>query len=125
MFTKKNTNTKGYGKLLSSIREQHLFKIEVYLKSLIDAYKLLSSHTINKPKQVISKSNITQDNGSKQNHGVSYLQTQNPLLIADRQITPHMTCFKSNRKGRYLDNWPTNKKQKHIQTIDYGIGKDT
>ena len=34
-----------YGKLLSTIREQHLPKIDVYPKILTDAYEMLSSHT--------------------------------------------------------------------------------
>ena len=36
----KSANRKIYGKLLMSIREQHSFKIDVYPKTLADAYKM-------------------------------------------------------------------------------------
>ena len=43
----KSTNKKRYGKLLATIREQHSFKIDVYPKTLVDAYEMLSSQTNN------------------------------------------------------------------------------
>ena len=42
----KISNKKKYGKLLlTTIREQHSFKIYVYPQTLVDAYEMLSSHT--------------------------------------------------------------------------------
>ena len=41
----KSANRKVYGKLLMSIRKQYSFKIDIYPKTLADAYEMLSSHT--------------------------------------------------------------------------------
>ena len=41
----KSANKKTYGRLLSSIRDQQSFKIDVYPKTLADTYKMLSAHT--------------------------------------------------------------------------------
>ena len=37
----KSVNRKRYGQILTSIRDQHSFKIDVYPKTLADAYKML------------------------------------------------------------------------------------
>ena len=44
-FTK-SENRKTYGRLLNNIRDQQSFKIDVYPKSLADAYEMLSAHTV-------------------------------------------------------------------------------
>ena len=41
----KSANKKTNGKLLSAIRDRHSFKIDVYPKTLTDAYEMQSSHT--------------------------------------------------------------------------------
>jgi len=46
----KGANSKRYGKLINSIREQHSFKIDVYPKTIVEAYELLSSHTSSQKK---------------------------------------------------------------------------
>ena len=41
----KRENKAKYGKLLTTIRDQYSFNIDVYPKSLYDAYELLESHS--------------------------------------------------------------------------------
>ena len=41
-----SANKKTYGKLLVSIREQYSSKMDVYPKSLVDAYEMLSANTL-------------------------------------------------------------------------------
>ena len=43
----KSANKKKYDKLLATIWEQHSFKIDVYPKTLVDAYEILASHVTN------------------------------------------------------------------------------
>ena len=41
-----SANRKKYGKLLASIREQHSFKMDVYLRTLAYIYEMLSSQIV-------------------------------------------------------------------------------
>ena len=70
----KSANRKTYGKLLMSIREQHSFKIDVYPKTLADAYKMLSAYTLhnnnnNQNKQ--RKDNRSNNNNNNNNNSSS------------------------------------------------------
>ena len=40
----KSSNNKRYNRLMENIRDQFSFKIDVYLKTLSDAYYLLEAH---------------------------------------------------------------------------------
>ena len=42
----KSANKKKYGRLLTNIRDQQSFKIDVYPKTLAEAYEMLSAHTV-------------------------------------------------------------------------------
>ena len=42
----KRANEKRYGKLITSIRDQHSFKRDVYPPSLHEAYELLENHSL-------------------------------------------------------------------------------
>ena len=44
----KRSDQKRYGKLMTSIRDQHLFKKDVYPKLVYDAYELLENHSSTK-----------------------------------------------------------------------------
>ena len=137
----KSANRKTYGKLLMSIREQHSFKIDVYPKTLADAYKMLSAHTphnssnnqgkqkkdnrqsntnINNNNNERSTSEPTTDNNT--DTGTSYLQTD-VVPGTDGRLISHISCYNCGRKGHYADNCPgqvcteTNEQQ-HVQTQD-------
>ena len=51
----KSANRKTYGKLLLSICEQHSFKIDVYPKTLANAYEMLLAHTPHNNNSNLSK----------------------------------------------------------------------
>ena len=135
----KSANRKTYGKLLMSIREQHSFKIDVYPKTLADAYKMLSAHTPHnssnnqgKQKKDNRQSNPNVNNNNNErptsesttnnntDTGTLYLQT-NVVPKTDGRLISHITCYNCRRKGHYADNCPgqvctkTNEQQ-HVQT---------
>ena len=109
----KSANKKMYGKLLPTIREQHLFKINVYPNMLTDAYEILSSHiphnitSNNKAHSKNDTSNNESDNLRATNHnnrqneaeaGASYLQDTLVPGTVGRLIT-YITCYNCGKKG--------------------------
>ena len=134
----KSANKKTYGKLLSTIHDQHSFKIDVYPKTLADAYEMLSSHTHHnstsnskskKENKSTNQTSETEESKSASNSNVndntgnSYLQTE-AITGTDGRLIPHITCFNCNKKGHYADNCPENTtviNKQHIQmnTGDY------
>ena len=133
----KSANKKTYGKLLSTIHDQHSFKIDVYPKTLADAYEMLSSHTHHnstsnskskKENKLHNQTSETEEPRSAPNSAVnndtgnSYLQTE-AIPGTDGRLIPHIICFNCN-KGHYADNCPENttvNTEQHIQenTVDY------
>ena len=127
----KSANRKSYGKLLSSIREQHSFKIDVYPKTLSDAYEMLSSHTIHTNPTKSRKDNRTNTTSEQSNvrsggdsglgrSDTSYLQTD---IVAgtDGRTIEHITCYSCGKKGHYADNCPegsngNESNEQHVQT---------
>ena len=132
----KSANVKKYGKLISCIREQHAFKMDVYPKTLVDAYELLSTHVVQKTKsdgttssnKKQTRSISTNDTSeSNQEVGTMYLQADDTVPGSDGQLAPHITCFKCNKKGHYSDNCPSETEQQHVQTntTDTNNGEET
>ena len=119
----KSANKKVYGKLLSDIRVQHSFKIDVYPKSLVDAYETLSSHTVHSSSTGSNKqrkeskqpnNNNTEQSTSRSNNsnlvqrdntGTSYLQTE-IIPGTDGRTIEHITCYNCGKRGHYADNCP-------------------
>ena len=117
----KSANRKTYGKLLSSKREQYSFKIDMYPKTLSDAYEMLSAHTPHasyhnkNKKENKSNHNTTNVEGSRSasddnnnnttETGTSYLQST-AVPGNDGRLIPHITCYNCQRKGHYADNCP-------------------
>ena len=134
----KSANKKTYGKLLSTIHDQHSFKIDMYPKTLADAYEMLSSYTHHssnnnsKSKKENKSTNQTSETEESRsapksnvnnNTGNSYLQTE-AIVGTDGRLIPHIICFNCNKKGHYADNYPENttvNNEQHIQmnTGDY------
>ena len=103
----KSASRKTYGKLLNSIREQHSFKIDVYPKTLADAYEMLSAHTnhgnsnSNKAKKDNKTNNNAGQNGGRNGGGgtsttgvtsTSYLQTD-VVTGTDGRTIDHIMCY--------------------------------
>lgn len=62
----KRANNKKYGnKLLNSLREQHLFKIYIHSQMLVEANKLLLSHTHTKGKHENVNRKTVKENSEK------------------------------------------------------------
>ena len=132
----KCANRKRYGRLLSSIRQQHSFKNDVYPRTLADAYEMLSSHTSpnedggsknKKENKAVNNANTdtsrsATNDTTNNNTGSSYLQTA-AVPGTDGRLIPHITCFRCNKKGHYSDNCPeeqAEEQQQHIQTNERG-----
>ena len=126
-----------YGHLLNSIREQQSFKIDVYPKSLPDAYEMLSAHTnhsnnTSKNKRE-SKSaggnndataikNNNKDDGQGGQTDTSYLQTE-IIPGTDGRTIAHITYYNCGKKGHYADNCPAeeqgqNNEEQHVHVTD-------
>ena len=116
----KSVNRKTYGRLLNNVRDQHSFKIDIYPKTLADAYQVLSAHTTNNnnqsrnkrdSKQVTSNSEgtptKTNSHGGNTGNGMetSYLQTE-VVPGNDGRTISHITCYSCQNKGHYADNCP-------------------
>ena len=118
----KCANRKTYGKLLSSIREQYSFKINVYPKNLSDAHEMLSAHTPHESAHGRNKKgNKTNNNntvvegvrsGNEENSnsqetetGTSYLQSS-AVTGTDGRIIVHIKCYNCGKKGHCADNCP-------------------
>ena len=112
----KSTNKKRYGKLMATIREQHSFKIDVYPRTLVDAYEMLASHVNinNNQGSKTTKENKTNNNtgtetprsANTNRDGILYLQTE-AVPGSDGRLIQHITCFNCRRKGHYADNCPS------------------
>ena len=128
----KSANKKRYGKLMTTIREQHSFKIDVYPRTLVDAYEMLAAHVNNvnnqsnkATKESRNNSNTgteTQRSDNTNRNGISYLQTE-AVPGNDGRLVPHITCYNCRRKGHYADNCPgetntSNNNQQHMQTVE-------
>ena len=131
----KSANRKTYGKLLSTIRDQFSFKIDVYPKTLSDAYEMLSAHTphnssgnknkkenkntVNNTESDNRENNTTENARSVTETGTSYLQST-AVPGSDGRLIPHITCYNCGKKGHYADNCPTQvctpvNEEQHVQ----------
>ena len=132
----KSANKKKYGRLLTNIRDQQSFKIDVYPKTLAEAYKMLSAHTVRSITNMSSKGkkeakspinattpiNINTDSSNTGGNERSYLQTEVVPGTDGRTIT-HITCYNCNKKGHYSDNCPDSNtigssSEQHVQFTD-------
>ena len=135
----KSANKKKYGKLLTTIREQHSFKIDVYPRTLLDAYEMLSSHVNSDNNGKTKRDNRSTNNTESENvrsmgnnnnnrSGASYLQTE-AIPGTDGCLIHRITCFSCNKKGHYSDNCPDatrrkNNEEQHMQTMENMINDD-
>ena len=114
----KRANKKMYSKLMTSIREQFSFKIDVYPATLNDAYDLLVSHCkeVRPNKNGKDKGNRDrvrnegpggEDSGSENEvNGLQYAQNEEPIPGRDGIMHQNIKCFNCNRKGHYADQCP-------------------
>ena len=127
---------KKYGRLMSNIRDQYAFKIDVYPSNITDAYDLLSTHYKHniQSKGANKRTNIDTNTTTKDtpkeditnnNTGVSYLQEE-AVQGKDGRVVSHITCYSCGKKGHYSDNCPQGSpQQQHVQTTDVVVsGKD-
>ena len=115
----KSANKKKYGRLLTNIRDQQSFKIDVYPKTLAEAYEMLSAHTVHNIANTSSKGkketkstisattsrNVNNDTPNMGSNERSYLQTE-VVPGTDGRTIAHITCYNCNKKGHYADNCP-------------------
>ena len=138
----KSANRKTYGKLLSRIRDQYSFKIDVYPKTLTDAYKMLSAHTphnnnsvnmtkkesenhTNNQESETSESNTIENTRNTTKTGTSYLHSTT-VPGSDGRLIPHITCYNCGKKGHYANNCPahvctTTNEEQYVQINDHSV----
>ena len=143
----KSANRKWYGRLLSSIRDQHSFKIYMYPKTLADTYEMLSSHTTHNNNHTANKSkrdnkqpnNNDETPGAKISNSDTSINTRversclqaEVILGTDGQTIAHITCYNCGKKGHYADNCPmdvqeqNNDNQQHEQFLDNNNHRET
>ena len=132
----KSANRKIYGRLSNNICDLQSFKIDVYPKTLAEAYEMLSAHTVHSnmgtlikgKREAKSTNNGTttkapnNESTNTSSAGRSYLQTEVVPGTDGRTIT-HITCYNCGKKGHYTNNCPkdgaehTSSKQ-HVQFTD-------
>jgi len=119
----KSANNKRYNKLMINIREQFAFKIDVYPKTLNEAYDLLEARGEYTSKPKSNNNNSQQHNNNNNNYdrevstGLQYAQdTDEPVPGTDGRIIAHIKCYACNRKGHFADFCPeTRTGQAHAQ----------
>ena len=132
----KRANKVKYGKLLTAIRDQHSFNIDVYPKTLHGAYELLENHSLANQKK--SNDDRDRDRGGRDRRGrggrdggrgggrgsreytggrqggrgreqvgaFQYAQTDEVITGTDGRTKPRITCFNCQKLGHFADMCP-------------------
>ena len=108
---------------MENIRDQFSFKIDVYPKTLSDAYDLLEAHgnfTSRSSKNNNNHNHKNRDDSESEREVSSELQyaqtTEEPIPGADGRFIEHIKCYACNKKGYLADFCPeTRSGQTHLQ----------
>ena len=134
----KRADQQRYGKLMTSIRDQHSFKNDVYPESLHDAYELIENHSstkLTKPKEEGSRfgrgrgrnERFTGRGGRGYTSGMQYAQ-QNAEIVpgSDGRTVARITCYRCQKMGHFADFCPevVCGEQLHINAYEVAMGED-
>ena len=113
-----------YKKLMTSIRDQHTFGIDVSPSTLHDAYELMKHHSSTDknnreeetkkrrereriPGKGRGRGNERGRNsgrgGGRSQTGFQFLQASEPIAGTDGRIVARITCFKCGKVGHFAD----------------------
>ena len=147
----KRADQQKYGKLMTSIRDQHSFKKDVYPKTLHEAYELLENHSSSKVHRNADQGNSSRRGAGNRGRGgregrgrrgrwgregrgrVGVMQfTQSPEATpgSDGRTVARITCFKCNKTGHYSDFCPDNiegnidGEQNFVNAYELTMGED-
>ena len=144
VFIKRASKAK-YGKLMNKIRDQHAFNIDVYPKTLHDAYELLENHSSSYYRK--QKEGNRTGRGGSGGHGggrgnqdgrgrgrgsnytgaFQYAQTEDIVPGSDGRTIARITCFKCNKQGHFADFCPEviESEQMYANSVEIGEKNST
>ena len=128
----KRANQHKYGKLMTSIRDQHSFKKDVYSKSITEAYGILENHssaktgdTKNPPWKRDGGGRYGGGRGGRGGRGhvrgIQFSQQAEIISGSDGRTISHIKCFKRDKRGHYSDCCPNEEEGEQIHVDAFEI----
>ena len=129
-----SANRKKYGTLLDKLSDSFSFNMDVYPKTLNQAYELLVKHTSSqkpfqkhRPKKSEGKRQTTNTSSTKQNdegNALTFAQSHELVAGNNGKVIAKIKCFRCNRYGHYADQCPLIEEEEQHHNMHEGPSDD-